>query len=131
MEQLIFQTTTSHSLDNNSECHLGRYQRDGELGPSGDCELRPDQTLDSHDVNIHHLLHIPENASGGSSDQHLLCCGRGAALHLWETLQVGRDKIHSGASGSSRLGLDFFFETFSCNLSAMQQGCSDIISTVL
>lgn len=91
--RLIFQTTTNHSLDNNSECHLGRYQRDGELGPSGHGELRPDQTLDSHDVNIHHLLHIPENASGGSSDQHLLCCSRRAALHLWETLQVGGEKI--------------------------------------
>lgn len=93
-------SVSSERCSLNSECHLCRHQRDGELGASGDGELRSDQTLNSHDVNIHHLLHIPENASGGSSDQHLLCCGRGAALHLWETLQVGGDKIHRGASSS-------------------------------
>lgn len=66
-----------------------RHQCDGELGPPGDGELWPDQTLDPHDDIFHRLLHVPENPSRGSTDQHLLCRGRGAALNLWETLQVG------------------------------------------
>lgn len=70
-----------------------RYQRDGELSPPGDGELRPDQTLDSHDDIFHRLLHVPKNPTGRSTDQHLLCCGRGTALNLWETLQVGDNKL--------------------------------------
>ena len=69
-------------------CCSHRYQRDSELCPPGDGELRPDQTLDSHDDIFHRLRHLPKNPSGRSTDQHLLCCGRRAALNLWETLQV-------------------------------------------
>lgn len=70
-----------------------RYQRDGELGPPGNGELRPDQTLDPHDDIFHHLLHVSENPARRSSDQHLLRGCRGTPFYLWETLQVCEDKL--------------------------------------
>lgn len=69
-----------------------RDQRDGELGPPGDGELRPDQTLDPHDDIFHCLLHVSENPTRRSSDQHLLRGCRGTTFYLWETLQVCDDK---------------------------------------
>lgn len=94
---------------------LPRHQCDGELGPPGHGELRPDPTLDPHDDTVHRLLCVPEDAAGRSTDQRVLRCGRGAPLGVRETLQVGdgalRTKPYKNKNPSVN-GMVLFSELF-------------------